>query len=103
MPFATTGPGPSIEPPCALTPFPLSKSRFVSKVQTIAPVLLSYARTAPSAEPANTAPGIEVTAADCAALHPGPLTQTGAGGAVYHARLPVARLTACKPPGAGES
>ena len=64
---------------------------------------LAYARTAPSAEPANTTPGIDVSAADCAALQPGPLPQTGGSGGAYQRRWPVARSTACTPPGAGVS
>jgi hypothetical protein len=76
------------------------KSRFVSKVQRTLPSSLAYARTAPSAPPENTTPGIEVSAADCAGLQPRPGVQTGACGGVNQARWPVARSTACKPPGA---
>src|SRR6187455_2355860 len=103
MPPATIGPGPSIEPPLALMPLTAVKSRFVSNVQRTLPSALEYARTAPSAAPENTTPGIAVNAADCAGLQPRPGAHTGACGGVYQARCPVARSTACKPPGAGVS
>src|SRR4051812_16800498 len=103
MPPATTGPGPSIEPPSALTPLTVVKSRFVSNVQRIVPSALAYARMAPSAEPENTTPGIEVSAADWAELQPGPALHTAVCGGAYHARWPVIRFTACKPPGSGVS
>jgi hypothetical protein len=37
MPPVTTAPGPSIEPPLALTPFVVWNSRWVSKSQTTVP------------------------------------------------------------------
>ena len=57
--------------------------------------------------PAATAPtppaGITVTAENCAPLQARlGFPQIGvSGGAAYHARVPVARSTACSPPGAG--
>src|SRR5580704_15308299 len=95
-----TGPPPPNDAPLALTPFTVVKSRLASNVQTMDPSLIAYARSAPSAEPENTMPGMTLTAADCAPLQlgAGPL-QAGGGAGVYHARSPVARRTACSPPG----
>ena len=45
MPPATTGAGPFIDPPFALTPLTVANSRLVSNLQTIAPSLVEYART----------------------------------------------------------
>src|SRR5688500_10174261 len=101
MPPATTGPGPIIDAPRAGTPLTVVNSRFVSNSQRIAPSAVEYTRNAPSFDPAKTAPGITVTAADCAALQPRPLPQAGGRGAANHARWPVASVTACRPPGCG--
>jgi len=80
MPPATTGPGPIIDAPRAGTPLTVVNSRFVSNSQRIAPSAVEYTRKAPSFEPEKTAPGITVTAADCAALQPRPVPQTGGRG-----------------------
>ena len=77
MPSATTGPGPIIEAPRPGTPLTVVNSRFVSNSQRIAPSVVEYTRNAPSFDPEKTAPGITVTAADCAALQPRPVPQTG--------------------------
>src|SRR5688572_5062486 len=101
MPPATTGPGPIIEAPRAPTPLTVVNSRFVSNSQRIAPSAVEYTRNAPSFDPEKTAPGITVTAADCAALQPRPLPQTGFWGGANQARWPVASATAWRPPGWG--
>src|SRR5262245_2375664 len=102
MPPAITGPGPFIDPPCALTPLTVWNSRLVSNSQRIAPSRDENARMAPSIDGENTAPGMAVIAADCAPLQPRPgLPQAGGGGGVNQARSPVASVTACRPPGAG--
>src|SRR5215468_131637 len=100
MPPTTTGPPPPKDAPFALTPFTVVNSLFASNVHTIAPFVVEYARSAPSTDPENTAPGITVIAADCAPLQfgAGPL-HTGGGAGVNHARWPLTRLTACRPPG----
>src|SRR5215813_4952335 len=102
MPPATVGPGPLIEAPFAGTPLTVANSRFVSYSQSTLPSRVEKARNVPSMEPANTAPGITVTAADSARLQPrlgGP--QRGSGNCADHTRFPVAKLTACSPPGFG--
>src|SRR5262249_60928968 len=68
MPPATVGAGPFIDPPRALTPLTVGKSRFVSNVQTIDPSVVEYARTAPSFDGENTTPGMTLTAENCAPL-----------------------------------
>src|SRR6185369_18034356 len=100
MPPATTGAGPLIEPPLPRNPLRVRNSRLVSNVQTTRPSLAECARTAPSLEGENTIPGIAVMAENSAPLHARlSLPQTGSAGAAYHARVPVARSTACNPPG----
>ena len=42
-----------------------------------------------------------VSAADCAALQPRPLPHFAGGGGATQTRSPVARATACRPPGFG--
>src|SRR5207247_3324778 len=64
MPPATVGAGPFIDPPFARTPLTVLNSRLVSNVQTIAPPLVEYARTAPSFEGEKTMPGMTGTAAN---------------------------------------
>jgi hypothetical protein len=86
MPPATTGPGPIIDAPRPATPLTVVNSRFVSNSQRIAPSLVEYTRNAPSFDPEKTAPGITVTAADCAALHPRPVPHAGGRGGASHAR-----------------
>ena len=83
-----------MDAPRAGTPLMDSNSRFVSNSHTIEPVAAEYARSEPSFEPENTAPGIIVTAADCAALHPRPLAQVGCAGGANQTRSPVVRRTA---------
>ncbi len=61
-------------PPFALTPFTVSNSRAVSTSHRIAPSFVEYARSRPPRSPENTTPGISVTAADCAGLHPRAVT-----------------------------
>src|SRR5579864_2105465 len=103
MPPTTTGAGPLIDPPCALTLLIVSNARLVSYSQTMAPSRAEKARIAPSIDPEKTAPGIAVIAADCAPLQPRPgCPHFGGGGGVNQTRSPVASLTACNPPGDGE-
>src|SRR5206468_9929817 len=83
----TTAPGPSIEPPWALTPLTVGYSCFVLISQRILPVAEAYARRCPSSPPEKTTPGIAVTAADCAGVQPGTSPQPGCG--VDHRTLPV--------------
>src|SRR4029077_5784430 len=102
MPPATVGAGPLMEPPFARTPLTVVNSRFVSKSHSTEPSFAEYARIPPSSEPENTTPGITVMAADCAALQPRPgLPHAGGGAGVYQTRSPVAKSTACRPPGCG--
>src|SRR4029450_2823965 len=79
MPPTTIGPGPSSDPPLPCTALTVVYGCAVSTSQTIAPLLLSYARRCPSIPPENTMPGIAVTAADCAGLHPGLSPHPGCG------------------------
>src|SRR5712671_1310400 len=101
IPPATAGPGPSIDAPLAGTPLTVGNSRFVSNCHTISPFATEYIRSEPSTEPDNTAPGMAVIAADWAALQPRPVPQVGGGGCATQTRSPVARATACRPPGRG--
>src|SRR5580704_2755677 len=64
--------------------------------QTIFPSAVEYARKCPSSPPENTSPGIAVTAADCAGLHPGTSPQPGCG--VRQTSSPVSSLRAQSPP-----
>src|SRR3954471_18908012 len=101
MPPATVGAGPYIEPPFAPTPFNVAKSRFVSKDQIVAPSTVECARITPSFEGENTTPGITVTAENSAPLQPRiTFPHGGSAGGADHARWPVARSMACRPPGA---
>src|SRR5215510_7392654 len=101
MPLATTGPGPIIDAPLAGTPLIDSNSRLESYCNSTSPFAVEYARRAPSLEPEKMTPGINVTAADCATLQPRAVPQAAGGGGANHTRSPVARLTACRPPGLG--
>src|SRR5215471_16188756 len=101
MPLATTGPGPIIDAPFAGAPLMDSNSRLESNCQRTSPRVVEYARSAPSLEPENMTPGMSVTAADCATLHPPAVPQAASGGGAYHTRSPVDRSTACRPPGIG--
>src|SRR5476651_2073491 len=101
MPPAIVGPGPWIAPPPARTLFRVSNSRFVSNSQMTAPSLVECARSAPSFEPENSTPGMRVGAEISAALQPVALAHLSGGGGTYHARSPVARPTAWRPPGFG--
>src|SRR5512140_1818575 len=102
MPPATTGRGPFIDPPFARNPLIVENSRLVSKVHTTRPSVVEWARTAPSLDGENTIPGIAVTAENSALLQARlGLPQTGGAGGAYHARAPVARSSACRPPGVG--
>src|SRR5262245_11764578 len=101
MPLATTGPGPIIDAPLAGTPLTDSNSRFESYCHRTSPFVVEYARSAPSLDPEKMTPGMSVTAADCATLQPRAVPHAAGGGAVYQTRSPVARLTACRPPGSG--
>src|SRR6266850_4780439 len=101
IPPTTTTPGPSNEPPLAVTPLIVSKLRFVSNSQMIEPSFVEYPRMPPSAEPENTTPGITVSAADWAVLQPWPVPHNAGRGGVYHTLSPVSSRTACKPPGSG--
>ena len=90
-----------MDPPLALAPLTVSKPRLVSNSQTSEPSFVENARRPPSAEPENTTPGITVRAADCAALHPGPLPHNAGRGGVYQTRSPLSSRTPWIPPGAG--
>src|SRR6185295_8694608 len=101
MPPATVGPGPWIAPPRARTPLSVSNTRFVSNSQMIDPSVVECARSAPSFEPENSTPGMTVGAEISAALQPAPLPHLSGSGGTYHARSPVVRLAAWRPPGFG--
>src|SRR5581483_2027671 len=101
MPPTTTGGAPTMEAPLPATPFTVSNSRFVSYSHRIEPSFVEKTRMAPSFEPEKISPGMTAIAAACAALQPRPVPHFGAGGAVNHTRCPVARSTACNPPGLG--
>src|SRR6185436_2771692 len=98
MPPTIAGPGPSIDPPFAATPFTVLNSTPVSDSQMILPSLLSYARNHPFIDPENTAPGITEIAAACALLHRGSEHGTSGDG-VCQTCSPVAMRTANRPPG----
>src|SRR5262249_19433366 len=102
IPAATTGAGPFIDPPCALMPLTVGKSWLVSNVQSSEPSAAANARTAPSLLGENTAPSMTVTAENSAPLQARlGFPHAGGAGAENQARLPVARSTACRPPGSG--
>ena len=90
-----------MDAPWALTPLTVMKSRFESNSQRTAPSFVEYARRAPSLDPEKIAPGISVSAADCAPLQPRSEPHFGAGGGATQTRWPVASDTACRPPGFG--
>src|SRR6059058_3462999 len=101
MPPAITGPGPYIDPPLARMPLTVVNSRLLLNDHTTDPSAVEYARSPPSFDGEKTTPGITVTAENCAPLQPRPgLPHSGTAGAANHARAPVARSTACSPPGA---
>src|SRR5690348_8870651 len=96
MPPAMAGPGPSIDPPRASTPFTVLYSRTVSKSQMTLPSVVEYARRCPSTDPENAAPGIALTAADCAGLQR--LRSPQENGGVYQTFSPVLSFSAYMPP-----
>src|SRR5580658_7848047 len=96
MPPAMVGPGPSMEPPLAVRPFTVLKSRAVSKSQITTPSRAAYALRWPSTDPENTTPGMAVTAADWAGLQLGRSPQDG--GAAAHTFLPLRTSKANRPP-----
>src|SRR5580765_6016632 len=97
-----TGAGPSIEPPFARKPLIVGNSLFVSNVQTTRPSAVEWARNAPSFDGEKTIPGMAETAENWAPLQARlNLPQIGISGGAYQTRAPVARSTACRPPGAG--
>src|SRR5690348_7127539 len=96
MPLITIGPGPSIAPPLAFTPFTVVKSRTVSNSQSTLPSSVEYARRSPPSVPEKTAPGMEVSAADCAGLHPGRVPHSDGG--ANQILLPFETLRAVRPP-----
>src|SRR5215471_18344127 len=96
MPPAMVGPAPSIAPPLPFTPFTPVNSCAVSNSQITLPSVAEYARRRPSTPPENTAPGITVTAADCAGLQEGRSPQSGGGAAQTLA--PVSTFRANRPP-----
>jgi hypothetical protein len=96
MPWLTTGPATSREPPLAFCPFTVSNSRAVSTSQITAPVEANYPRKCPSTEPEKTAPEIAVTAADCAGLHSFRSPQLA--GFTLHTFSPLAKRSAKSPP-----
>src|ERR1051326_112385 len=98
IPFTTTGPGPSMEPPLALTPFTVWNSRAVSKSQTTRPSSAEYPRRWPSIDAENTTPGIEVTAADCAGLQPEGALGAHITGGAYQTLAPSRTASAVRPP-----
>src|SRR5262245_45181023 len=87
-------------PPLAVTPLTVSNSLFVSNFHTIVPSLAEYARTPPSCDPEKTSPGIAVSAAPCAALHPRALPHNGASAGFDQTSRPVSIVVARMPPGA---
>src|SRR5438105_3202203 len=96
IPPATTGPGPSIDPPWPGTPLTVLYSRSLSKSQMIFPSEVEYARMWPSTEPENATPGIAVTAADWAGEHRG--REPHLGGGELQTCLPSASRSANIPP-----
>src|SRR3954462_11634320 len=90
-----------MDPPVALMPFSVMNSRLVSKLHRIEPSLVEKARSDPSFDPENSTPGIREGAEIIAALHVGPALHVTGSGGWNHARSPVARFTACSPPGVG--
>src|SRR5690242_15804003 len=99
MPSETAAPGPSIAAPFALTPFTVVNSLFVSKLQTIVPSSVAYARMPPSPDPENTMPGTAVSAAPCAALQPRVVPHSFDSGCFDQTSSPVSIFTARIPPG----
>src|SRR6202521_3647643 len=97
MPFTTTGPAPSIDPPFAWIPFTVAYSFAVSKSQRTSPSSLENARTCPSIEPEKTTPGITVTAPGWAGLQPGRGGSHGWPG-TDQTCLPFSTRNAAKPP-----
>src|SRR5262245_14069087 len=103
IPPAIVGPGPLIDAPFAGTPFTVWKSLFVSNSHNSEPSFVDQPRTPPSFDPVKTTPGMTVIAARIAALQPRlPAAHLVGGGGANQVRFPVARLTACRPPGASE-
>src|ERR1700730_3951129 len=90
IPFTTTAPGPSMEPPCALTPLTVGNSRDVGKSQSIFPSSAENASRCPSTAPEKITPGIPVTAAGCDGLHPLGAPAGHGVGAAYQTLLPSA-------------
>src|SRR4051812_44674772 len=91
------GPAASSEPPRAALPLTVSNSWAVSVSHKTAPLVVEKARRCPSIEPENTAPGIAVTAADCAGEQFVRVAAHGVGLAV-HSIFPVRRFNAKSPP-----
>src|SRR5208337_2457338 len=100
IPPATTGPGPLIAPPLAVTPLTVVYSCAALYSQMILPSADPYARMIPLLAAEKTTPGIAVIAADCAWMQLGsrsPLHGMG-GGRVNHTRSPFWIITAASPP-----
>ena len=103
MPPATVGPGPPIPPPFPGTPFTVSNGRLVLNSQMIFPSFDEKARSVPSREPVNTAPGIAVAPAQLPECQVGRAVGSGQtvgiGNNVDQARSPLAGLIAAMAPG----
>ncbi len=98
MPLATAAPGPSIEPPLALTPFTVSNGRMVSKSHSSLPVLASCARRWPSVEVAKTTPGMLDTAPGWEGLQPAGASLAQGAGATRQSLAPSLTRSAVRPP-----
>src|SRR5580700_6469600 len=83
-------------PPLAFTPFTVTKSRAVSYSQSTFPSSVEWARRSPPSVPEKTTPGKDVSAADCAGLHPGRGPQSGGG--ANQTLLPSETFKAVRPP-----
>src|SRR5262249_39618600 len=96
IPSTITGPPLLMDPPLALTPLTVGKSRAVLYSHRILPSRVEYARSWPSMVAENTTPGMAVTAAGWAGLQ-GFLSPPG-GGKTFQRVRPVGSSSAANPP-----
>src|SRR6267143_1762202 len=94
VPSTIAGPGAAIEPPFALTPFTVSKSRAVLYSQSKCPLSLENARTTPSQLFEKMTPGMAVNAA----VSPRGPGAAGPSIGVNHCFSPFVSRTAATPP-----
>src|SRR5882762_1669811 len=94
VPSTIAGPGAAIEPPFALTPFTVSKSRAVLYSQSKCPLSLENARTTPSQLFEKMTPGMAVNAA----VSPRGPGAAGPSIGVNHCFSPLLSRTAATPP-----